>query len=136
MALADPGGAWDKEVGGDLHTQCKEICAEFRQARSIRFPRSVLGEGDGVVLLVFADASTVALAATIYARVESSGSYKCTLVAARTKVAPARHVSIPRLELTAAVMAVQLAQVVQSAMLVRPTEVWYFTVVDQACKLC
>ena len=80
-----------------------------------------------MVLLVFADASTVALAATIYARVESSGSYKCTLVAACTKVWPARHVSIPRLELTAAVMAVQLSQVVQSAMLVRPTEVWYFT---------
>ena len=72
---------------------------------------------------MFADASTVILATTVYALAEAGGGYRCRLVAARTKVMPVWQASIPRLELTAAVMAVRLAQVVQSTMPVQPSEV-------------
>ena len=127
VAIADPGGAWDSEIGGDLVEQCRDVCAQFVLARQVPFPRKVVGEGEALELLIFADASCVALAAAVYVRVESGDGFSCRLLCARTKVAPARQTTIPRLELTAAVMAVRLAQVVKRAMPVQPSGAWYFT---------
>lgn len=56
----------------------------------------------------FADASQHALAAVIYLRVLTElDDVRVSLVSAKTKVAPLKHVTIPRLELSAAVLLVR-----------------------------
>ena len=80
-----------------------------------------------VQLLVFGDASTVALAACVYVRTEAAGTVRCALLTMKTKVAPANKASVPRLELTSAVMAVNLAQSVKRACPYEILETVYFT---------
>lgn len=62
-----------------------------------------------VQLHVFVDASENGMAAAVYLRFEEAGKTECTLVCAKTRVAPLKYLSIPRLELTAAVIGTRLA---------------------------
>ncbi|XP_029155184.1 uncharacterized protein LOC114928270 [Nylanderia fulva] len=50
----------------------------------------------------FADASERAYSAVLYLQTKTNGSSRVTLLAAKTKVAPLKQVSLPRLELSAA----------------------------------
>ncbi|KAL6469323.1 hypothetical protein MHYP_G00228470 [Metynnis hypsauchen] len=65
-------------------------------------------------LHIFCDASESAYGAVAYLRTaESSGATHLSFVMARSRVAPKRMLSIPRLELCAAVSGAQLAQLLQ-----------------------
>ena len=70
---------------------------------SIAIPESG-NDVKSVQLHAFADASKVAYAANIYIRVETSESEISNLVTAKTKVAPLKVKSIPRLELLSGVI--------------------------------
>ncbi|XP_048485725.1 uncharacterized protein LOC125490479 [Plutella xylostella] len=79
-------------------------------------------------LHVFCDASEVAYAAAAYWRVEHpDGSIAVTLAAAKSKVAPIKALSIPRLELQAAVIGTRLADMVQREHRWKPESVHYWT---------
>ena len=78
-----------------------------------------------VELQGFADASTLAYAAVVYARATYvDGTVSSRLVVAKTKVAPLKTVSIPRLELCGAVLLSELLVAVSKALQV-PKENWY-----------
>ena len=63
---------------------------------------------------MFRDASEKAFCAVAYFRFEyPSGERQCAFVAAKTRVAPLKPLSIPRLELQAAVLIVRLACMIQ-----------------------
>lgn len=65
----------------------------------------------------FADASQHAYAAVVYLRVtDRAGKTHVTLVAAKSKVAPLKVISIPRLELCGAVLLIRLLRAVIQAM--------------------
>ncbi|XP_055923993.1 uncharacterized protein LOC129954238 [Eupeodes corollae] len=63
-----------------------------------------------VELHTFVDASMSAYAAVAYLRVVKGEQIECSLVASRTKVSPLKLISVPRLELEAAVLGVRLAK--------------------------
>lgn len=63
---------------------------------------------------MFGDASEKAFCAVAYFRFEHpGGARQCAFVAAKTRVAPVKPLSIPRLELQAAVLSVRLACMIQ-----------------------
>lgn len=62
---------------------------------------------------MFGDASEQAFCSVAYFRFSyANGSVKCAFVTAKTRVAPKKTLSIPRLELQAAVLSARLSTVV------------------------
>ena len=86
------------------------------------------GFENGVAELhIFSDASVVGYGACCYLRVVSPDrQIRVTLVASKGRLAPIRAVTIPRLELTAAVTAVQLDELIRSCLEIQflPTTFW------------
>lgn len=62
-----------------------------------------------VELHTFTDASLTGYAATVFFRFVSANQIKCSLIAAKSRVAPVKMLSVPRLELMAAVLGVRLS---------------------------
>ncbi|XP_062710974.1 uncharacterized protein LOC134289009 [Aedes albopictus] len=65
-----------------------------------------------VQLHVFVDASEKGYAAVAYFRFEERNTIECAFVTAKTRVAPLKYMSIPRLELQAAVIGTRLAKMI------------------------
>lgn len=87
------------------------ILADLIVPIPIQVPRwlKLSNENVNVEIHGFCDASNLAYAACVYLRVtHKNGNVSCNLVAAKTKVAPVRAVTIPRLELCGAVLLAKL----------------------------
>ncbi|XP_076302047.1 uncharacterized protein LOC143220243 [Lasioglossum baleicum] len=77
----------------------------------------VTSTSDAYELHGFSDASNRAFAAVVYLRViQADASVKMTLIAAKSKVAPFKTLSIPRLELNAAVLLSKLMESILSTL--------------------
>ena len=63
----------------------------------------------------FSDASIKAFAAAVYLRLESDDNVSTTLVASKTRVAPLKQQSLPRLELLGALISSRFASAVERA---------------------
>ncbi|GFU75555.1 integrase catalytic domain-containing protein [Trichonephila clavipes] len=90
-----------------LLSPCTRIGLGFKKAFNainyLTVPRWVILTADNIVELHgFADASSLAYAAAIYCRQKHNGKIKVQLLVSKTKVAPVKQVSIPRLELCGA----------------------------------
>ncbi|XP_065091420.1 uncharacterized protein LOC135712358 [Ochlerotatus camptorhynchus] len=112
--------AWDQRIP-------KEICSRWRQwVQALKgmdretvprcyFPGYSSAGLDNIELHVFVDASLVAFSCVAYFRIIDEGQVRCALVAAKSKVAPLKPLSIPRLELQAAVLGSRLMKSVQES---------------------
>lgn len=110
---------WLVKVGWDesLPPKIAQRWANFRQQLpdldQLVIPRwfGFLHSGSFVEIHGFADASNLAMAAVVYVRVKSSnGDFTVQLVCSKTKVAPLKPMTIPRLELGAAVLLARLVE--------------------------
>ncbi|XP_047538585.1 uncharacterized protein LOC125072117 [Vanessa atalanta] len=102
---------WDEEIPENLLQEWLTYREEQIVLGNIRLPRWVgTKSNDNLVELHgFCDASKTAYAAAVYVRViDSEGKVNTSLVTAKTKVAPVKQVSIPRLELCGAVLPTRL----------------------------
>ena len=108
---------WDTPLGVEFAEQHIQWRKELPILRDITLPRCYfsVAQKSSVELHGFADASTQAYAAVVYVRaVYPDGTVSSELVVAKTKVAPLKTVSIPRLELCGAELL--------SELLVRPVQ--------------
>ncbi|XP_030381837.1 uncharacterized protein LOC115629498 [Scaptodrosophila lebanonensis] len=103
---------WDEDLPPSHAIQWKKYRSELKLIHECSLPRAVIpnsGEVDTVEFYGFSDASCRAFGAAIYARViDKLGTISVNLVAAKSKVAPVRVTSLPRLELEGARLLVQL----------------------------
>ncbi|GFW06346.1 uncharacterized protein TNCV_38201 [Trichonephila clavipes] len=91
--------AWDSPIPQKLREDWLKFQKAFNEIDYITVPRWVLLTADNTVELHgFADASSLAYTAAIYCR-QKHGKIKVQLLISKTKVAPVKQVSIPRLEL-------------------------------------
>ena len=98
------GLQWDDTLPVDLEETCQAAHEQLNSVYQIQFRSSICSESKkNIELHIFADASEKASAAVLYARVEKlDGPVTTKLHACKTKVAPLKSISIPKLELCAA----------------------------------
>lgn len=79
-------------------------------------------------LCVFSDASVQAIAAVAYLKVtQGDGLVEVSFILGKAKLAPLAGLTVPRLELCAAVLATEIAEVVQESMLHKLDRTTFFT---------
>ncbi|XP_053698962.1 uncharacterized protein LOC128745926 [Sabethes cyaneus] len=101
------GTNWDEHIPEHLQDNWKTWQQYLKCLNDIQIPRCLLGctrsdPSRVSELHAFVDASRQAYACAIYLRTVGESGVECSLIIAKSKVAPLKPVSIPRLELQAA----------------------------------
>lgn len=111
------GCGWDEPIPGEIFVAWKHWIDSLQQIENIRVPRwysPFLTSSTNIQLVLFSDSSEIAFAAVAYLRIEVDGRVSTSFVCAKTRVAPQKSLSIPRLELQGAVLATRLAMSVRN----------------------
>ncbi|XP_059050188.1 uncharacterized protein LOC131845171 [Achroia grisella] len=124
------GLEWDEEAPKELIKEWLTYRSELPQLTAYKIPRWMYTKNDNVSVELhgFSDASQIAYAAVVYARIiDSSGVVHVSLVSSRSRVAPIKQISIPRLELCGAVLLAKLLVEVADILVVPITNVKAWT---------
>ena len=109
--------SWDEIVPTTFAVKWAQIKTDLLNISSISIPRWYhTNKTSKIELHGFSDASQLAMAAVVYIKVIDPSHSHVSIVCAKTKVAPLKRLTIPRLELTAALMLTKLVRYVQSTL--------------------
>lgn len=106
--------SWDDELPTETLEKWLLYRNDLRNLSEISIARW-LNTVEKAELHGFSDSSKLAYAAVIYIRVKIKSGWSSHIVAAKTKVAPIKQISIPRLELMGALMLTRLMLLVRNA---------------------
>ena len=102
---------WDDKLPEGIHAKALQWVQESLELERVRIPRCLIEEqNSNWSLHVFSDASELAYGAVVYLREEIENTVKTRIVVAKSKVAPVKVISIPRLELLGACMGVAMVK--------------------------
>uniref|UniRef100_UPI00143C9E5F uncharacterized protein LOC117165576 n=1 Tax=Bombus vancouverensis nearcticus TaxID=2705178 RepID=UPI00143C9E5F len=120
---------WDESLPIELHTEWERYYAQLPLLNNVRFPRKAIIESAmEIELHGFCDASEKAYGACAYLRTLTiNGRAWTQLLTAKSKVAPLKCQTIPRLELSGALLLTSLMSTVQQALSQKITRTIYWT---------
>ena len=123
---------WDEPVSPTIRDNFLEALHDLIRVRDIRFTRCIKPTGaipeSKPQMLIFADGSKSAFCALVYLRYQmQDGTVRCRFISGKTRVAPVKKVSVPRVELLGAVTAVRLAETVQLNLKIEIEARFFFT---------
>jgi len=132
---------WDGTLEGDALRQWKYLTSDLEELGHVKVPRCYFNPTMEILrheLHGFSDASQKAYAAAVYLRtVYCNGSIVTSqLIAAKTRVAPIKKQTIPRLELLGAAILARLLSSVQSSLQSTLTISHSYYWVDSFTTLC
>ncbi|KAL9979135.1 hypothetical protein ACROYT_G016750 [Oculina patagonica] len=110
---------WDEHLSEESLLKWRSWKSQLPSLSQLRIPRSYFLPDDDpreckLQLHVFSDASEVGYGTSSYLRVENTdGRVHCTFVMGKARNAPVKFVSIPRLELQAAVLATPMCKMLR-----------------------
>ncbi|CAG7724746.1 unnamed protein product [Allacma fusca] len=114
--------SWDDFVPEKIEREWFNYQQQLSSLEKVRIPRCCDLKGEShFELHGFCDSSESAYAAVVYVRTLEN-SPQVTIVAAKSKVAPIKQITLPRLELCGAVLLVKLLKLVLSSLPVKPME--------------
>ncbi|XP_075157880.1 uncharacterized protein LOC142231146 [Haematobia irritans] len=117
------GTNWDDPIRPELLNKWSQFVQNLNKISRISIPRWVTYSPlRRTQLHGFCDASEKAYCAVIYIRIDNGDSIQAHLVVSKTKVAPIDPISLPRLELSGAVLLSQLAKHVITQLSLQNTE--------------
>ena len=102
---------WDEELVGELRSKWLELIAELEfMSKQVKIPRCYFARESGakIELHGFCDASGKAYGCAIYMRICYEDKVETVLLCSRSRVAPLKTQTIPRLELLGAVLLARL----------------------------
>ena len=119
--LCRDGVDWDDPVPDHIRPKWEQWRNELQLLQSCNIPRCYkpkeFGEIKSVELHYFADASQDGYGQCTYIRmVNGAGQIHCALVMAKSRVTPIHPITVPRLELAAAVVSVKIHTVLKGAL--------------------
>ncbi|XP_029174695.1 uncharacterized protein LOC114943271 [Nylanderia fulva] len=117
---------WDDELPNEMLSKWETFQLTLPLLEQLTIPHwTQYHPNNRIELHGFADASTRAYAAALYLRVISGdGCITNTLILAKSKVAPLKTISVPRLELCAALLLAQLMDFARSALHLPDIDYW------------
>jgi hypothetical protein len=105
---------WDEEVPDHIKRQWEEFNKDLRNLKDLKIPRAQSFNPTKSKLAGFSDSSEDAYSASIYlCTYEDNNEPTVSLVTAKTRVAPLKKQSLPRLELCGALLTTDLMQTVR-----------------------
>ncbi|XP_011859521.1 PREDICTED: uncharacterized protein LOC105557007 [Vollenhovia emeryi] len=110
--------SWDETIPSTTHTKWSRLKNQLSILNDLQIPRLTKFTTSSKRLQIhgFCDASQIAYGACIYIRSEvSDRTYRTELLCSRSRVAPLKAVSLPRLELCSALLLAQLYEKVRSS---------------------
>ncbi|XP_018374629.1 PREDICTED: uncharacterized protein LOC108768626 [Trachymyrmex cornetzi] len=101
---------WDSQLPDDILHKWERFQGELSSSTFFRIPRRISSQpiSQEVMLYGFCDASQDAYGACLYVQVCDEGEYTARLLCSKSRVAPLKTISIPRLELCSALLLVRL----------------------------
>lgn len=108
---------WDEKIPEDLYNCWAKWTNNLQSLKKIKIPRwyGISKSTSNLQLHIFVDASLEAYAAAAYIRFPSCDGMRCRLISAKTKVAPLKTLSVPRLELNAALIGARLSSQIKKS---------------------
>ena len=130
--LWERGLEWDEIIPKDLQNRWEEWKADLQLLSKIEIPRYIGSIHKQYItpieLHTFGDASEAAYASISYLKsIDEDGEVYITLMNSKTKVAPIKVVSLPRLELLAAVLAARTAVYVNQSLQIPGLKLFMWT---------
>ena len=111
--LWQKGVDWDKQLSAEEESKWMQLFAEMKELNGVTIKRCLtLPNAYGnPILCIFSDASVEAFGTCAYSKWPlGDGTFGVTFIAANSTVAPLKQLTIPRLELQAAVLATRLGK--------------------------
>lgn len=119
---------WDEKVSDNTAKQWKTFMGEAPLIEKFKIPRWLNNiQGGKIELHGFGDASESAMCAVVYVKTSLKGDIHIQLAASKTKVAPTNKVTLPKLELCAAVLLVKLMKSVKRALQFENEKTYYYS---------
>lgn len=120
---------WDQLLKPPSIAKWHEYRHAITQLSRISIPRWLgMSTGSSIQLHIFTDASEKAMGAAAYFRItRSDNTTAVALITARSKIAPVKRATIPRLELMAALIGAELSQFIRTAFRMPNIEATFWT---------
>ena len=108
---------WDEPLSGNLLAEWEKLYLALSEPVTITIPRAYqLGVAERARLVGFCDASSKAYAAVAYLRIGDEHTAQVEFLASKTRVAPTKAMTIPRLELLSALLLAKLCHSIEMAL--------------------
>lgn len=106
---------WDDPIPFELHRKWLIWWNEFKNIDQFKIPRCLSAQlfTSNIQLHIFVDASQQAFSSVCYFRIQYENGIDVSFVMGKVRCAPIKVMSIPRLELQAAVLGVRLSKLIQ-----------------------
>ncbi|XP_018371804.1 PREDICTED: uncharacterized protein LOC108766798 [Trachymyrmex cornetzi] len=120
---------WDSELPATLLNKWKRFKDELTNSTILRIPRKISSEyiSNDLILYGFCDASQDAYGACIYVKVLVNNKQTIRLLCSKSRIAPIKTISIPRLELCSAVLLARLLEQVKQACKIEFRKIFAYT---------
>ncbi|GJQ71954.1 hypothetical protein Trydic_g3062 [Trypoxylus dichotomus] len=120
---------WDESVPFDIYTACARLFKNISLTNELKIKRHWVIEGAvDIQLHCFRDASIEAYGACAYVVcTNKDGGSESGLLCAKSRVAPLKSVTLPRLELCGTLLLAQLVDRVLKALQMNINNIWYWT---------
>lgn len=121
--------SWDEQLSPDISKLWNEIIINLPKLNEIHIPRRVLIDYyEFLEFHIYTDASERAYGACLYVRsVDKQGQVLVRLLLAKSRVAPLKPTTIPRLELCGALVGVRIYEKVVAALRVSARRTFFWT---------
>ena len=123
---------WDEEISKLEKKQWLRWLNNLSKLKEVKVERCLKPGDFGVIktteLHLFSDGSRIGYGAVAYPRmVDDKDRIHCSFILGKARVAPIREITIPRLELSAAVVSVQLRESIQRELDMKLDRVMFWT---------